>query len=273
MENNFKITSEVIKESKCDDLYFIFYKDSILIKFIENGVFIPTKFEVESFKPFFEDKFYIGELDGKACFALETSKELQLKEGFEFVKLRECGLLLDENLFTIAGRAKQIIHWDKTNKFCGRCGTKTENKVDERAKICPHCNNVMYPVICPAIIVAVTKGDKILLAHNKNFVSGRYSVIAGFVEAGEDLESAVKREVFEEVGIKVKNIKYYNSSSWSFPNSLMIGFFAQYEAEEIKVDGKEIECADWYSKDDLPDIPENFSIAGKLIRKFLNGLN
>lgn len=177
--------------------------------------------------------------------------------------------MLDEELFLIAGRANQILNWDNTHRFCGKCGSKTDNKKDELAKVCPNCNHVMYPVICPAIIVAVTRGEEILLAHNRGFKNNMYSLIAGFVEAGEDLKSTVKREVFEEVGIKVKNITYYKSSPWSFPNSLMIGFFAEYESGEIKVDGNEIVHADWFTKDNFPNIPKKFTLARKLIDKYI----
>ena len=135
--------------------------------------------------------------------------------------------------------------------------------------MCTKCGAVTYPVICPAIIVAITKGDEILLAHNKNFEDNIYSIIAGFVDAGEDLESTVKREVFEEVGIKIKNIKYYGNQTWAFPNSLMIGFFAEYESGEIKVDGKEILDAAWFKKDNLPNLPKKMTIARKMIDSFI----
>lgn len=131
----------------------------------------------------------------------------------------------------------------------------------------------MHPVICPAIIVAVTKGEEILLAHNRGFKNNMYSLIAGFVEAGEDLKNTVKREVFEEVGIKIKNVTYFKSSPLSFPNSLMIGFFAEYESGEIKVDGNEIVHADWFTKDNFPNIPKKFTLARKLIDKYIEKIN
>ncbi|WP_406541075.1 NUDIX domain-containing protein [Clostridium ljungdahlii] len=128
---------------------------------------------------------------------------------------------------------------------------KTENKKDEMAKICPNCNHIMYPVICPAIIVAVTKGDKILLAHNNGFKDNMYGLIAGFVEAGEDLNSAVKKEVFEEVGIKVK-ILSITEAPMAISKFLNDRIFAEYESDQIKVDGSEIKQADWFTKDNFP---------------------
>jgi NAD+ diphosphatase len=129
---------------------------------------------------------------------------------------------------------------------------------------------VFYPRISPAIIVAVTRDDEILLAHNNNFKQNRYSVIAGFVEPGETFEDCVKREVMEEVNVKVKNIKYFSSQPWPFPDSLMIAFTAEYDEGEIRPDGIEIGDAGWYKRDNLPEVPTNTSVAGRLIQWFLN---
>lgn len=269
MNNKFKILSSVFKESKSHDLYFTLFKGSILMKNEENNLNVPSLDEIRKLNIEYIDEFLLGEIDGKSCFAIEAVSEIKLTDNFELIPLNELGPLVDEELFLVAGRANQILNWDKTHRFCGRCGSRTENKKNEMAKICPSCSHVMYPVICPAIIVGVTKGDKILLAHNKNFKNNMYSLIAGFVEAGEDLKSTVKREVFEEVGIKIKNIKYFKSSPWSFPNSLMIGFFAEYESGEIKVDGDEIVNADWFTKDNFPNIPKKFTLARKIIDGFV----
>lgn len=271
MSNKFKILSSAFKESKSYDLYFTIFKGSILIKKKENTLSVPSLHEIKKLNIKYGDEFLLGEMGGKSCFAIEATSEINLTDNFELIPLNELGPLVDEELFLVAGRANQILNWDKTHRFCGRCGSRTENKKEEIAKVCPICSHVMYPVICPAIIVGVTKGNKILLAHNKNFKNNMYSLIAGFVEAGEDLKSTVKREVFEEVGIKIKNIKYYKSSPWSFPNSLMIGFFAEYESGEIKVDGNEIVHADWFTRDDFPNIPKKFTLARKIIDGFIEG--
>ncbi|MDR3597456.1 NAD(+) diphosphatase [Clostridium sp.] len=269
MNNNFKIISSTAKESKYNNLFFTFFKGNILVRKEENTINIPVLDEIKELNIQYESEFFLGEVREQACFGIEAFLEFSLPENYELMPLYEFGALVDEEFFLAAGRANQILNWDKTHKFCGKCGSKTENKEDELAKVCPNCNHVMYPVICPAIIVAVTKGDKILLAHNRGFKDNRYSLIAGFVEAGEDLLSTVKREVFEEVGIKIKNIKFHMSSPWSFPNSLMIGFFAEYESGEIKVDGNEIVQADWFTKDNFPNIPQKFTLARKIIDEFI----
>ena len=269
MNNKFKIVSNAYKKSKASDLYFTFFNGNILVNKEGNTIKIPNLDEIKKLNIKYENEFFLGEIISKSCFGIEASLEFNLPENYELIPLYEFGALIDEEFFLAAGRANQILNWDKTHRFCGRCGSKTENKKDELAKVCPSCNHVMYPVICPAIIVAVTKGDKILLAHNRDFNNNMYSLVAGFVEAGEDIKSTVKREVFEEVGIKIKNIKFHMSSPWSFPNSLMIGFFAEYESGEIKVDGNEIVDADWFTKDNFPNIPQKFTLARKIIDEFI----
>lgn len=267
--SSFKILPSILKKSSNCDLCFVFFKGSLLVKRNTEDLQIPIFNEVKKLNIEYESEFFLGEFEKKACFTVQAIHEVDLPEEFEFISLREIGTLMEEKIFLIAGRASQILNWDKNHRFCGRCGTETEDKEDEMAKVCPKCGNIMYPVICPAIIVGITKGDKILLAHNRNFKNNMYSLISGFVEAGENLESAVKREVFEEVGIKVKNIRYYKSSSWPFPNSLMLGFFAEYDSEEIKVDGIEITDARWFTKDSFPDnLPKKYSLARKIINEF-----
>ncbi len=273
MSNNFKITSNTLKRSKSNDLYFTFFKGDLLVKKKDDSLNVPALDEIRKLNIQYENEFFLGEIEEKSCFVIEASSEIKLLENFELIHLHDIGELIDEELFLIVGRANQILNWDKTHKFCGKCGSKTENKKDEMAKVCTNCNHVMYPVICPAIIVGITRGDEILLARNKGFKNNMYSLIAGFVEAGEDLKSTVKREVFEEVGIKIKNIKYYNSSPWSFPNSLMIGFFAEYDSGEIRVDGNEIIHADWFKKDNFPNIPKKFTIARKIIDGAIDRIN
>ena len=177
--------------------------------------------------------------------------------------------LLDENLIWVAGRANQLVDWRRIHRYCGRCGHATEDKPDERARICPRCGLINYPRLSPAIIVAVVKGDRILLARNKRFRRPFYSVLAGFVEPGETLEECVAREVGEEVGISLANIRYFGSQPWPFPNSLMVGFVAEHAGGEIAVDNRELTDARWFSAGNLPPIPPRISIARRLIDWFV----
>jgi NAD+ diphosphatase len=176
--------------------------------------------------------------------------------------------MIPDTLIWIAGRGNQFLHWHLTHRYCGKCGRETENKTDERAKICPRCQHINYPRLSPAVIVAIVKDDRILLARNRKYKGSFYSVLAGFVEPGESLEQCVRREIKEEVGISVKNVRYFGSQPWPFPDALMIAFVSDYDAGEIAVDGSEIIEAAWFSKDELPRIPPKISIARQLIDWF-----
>jgi NAD+ diphosphatase len=210
---------------------------------------------------------YITIYEGHTCYGERLKDSFVPYENFELIEIRELTYLTgNSEWFLLAGTANHILHWFSMNQFCGRCGHKTYDKEDERAKVCPDCGNIIYPRISPATITLVKKDDKILLAHNKNFKAGLYSIIAGFVEPGETLEHCAEREIQEEVGIKVKNIKYFTSQPWPFPESLMLAFTAEYDSGDITVDNTEITDAAWFSADELPDIPTTDSVAGKLIR-------
>ncbi|WP_371802641.1 NAD(+) diphosphatase [Candidatus Lokiarchaeum ossiferum] len=170
----------------------------------------------------------------------------------------------------IAGIAFHIYTWITNHKYCGVCGVKTIASPSEFALKCPDCSHVEYPLISPAVIIAITKGDKILLAHNNQFPPNLYSVVAGFVNPGETLEEAVAREVKEEIGITIKNITYFESQPWPFPNSLMLAFTAEWSEGEIKVDHNEIHDAKWFKCDEFPQLPSSISVARKLIDHFVS---
>ncbi len=252
-----------------NSLWFVFHKDQLLIKKVNEGWEIPTKEDLKLVESIPNKYLFLGKNKETDCFTAALSTNEIHGDGMAFIGLRELFGKVDEVLFWVAGKAIQIVNWDKTYQFCGQCGTPTVTKKNEFAKLCPGCGLTNYPRISPAIIVAVVKGNKILLAQSSRFTSQFYSVLAGFVEPGETLEECVEREVREETGIEVKNIKYFGSQSWPFPNSLMIAFTAEYVAGEIKVDGEEIIEAKWFSVEDLPAIPGSISIARKLIDWFI----
>ena len=182
--------------------------------------------------------------------------------------LRDLFFRLDEPLFWIAAQAVQIVAWDRDHQFCGRCGSATEDHPSERSKKCPTCAQVHYPRLAPAVIVLVERGDQILLGRSAHFPPGMYSTLAGFVEPGESLEQTVAREIAEEVGVQVDNVRYFGSQPWPFPNSLMIGFRADYVSGDLVTDD-EIEAAAWFSAGDLPLIPPRISIARALIDSWI----
>jgi len=211
---------------------------------------------------------YVGSLGERLYYAIGLESHGEVPDGMQLVFLRDLMGQIDDRMLALAGRAVQLIDFELTSKFCGRCGIPTET-LEDRGKKCPKCDHLIYPRLSPAIIVLVMKGDKALLARSSHFMSNIYSVIAGFVEPGETLEHAVEREVMEEVGLKIKNIRYFASQPWPFPNSLMIGFIADYAEGEICVDGKEIIDAAWFSRDELPNFPGKASISGHLIDWFV----
>jgi NAD+ diphosphatase len=223
-------------------------------------------------------QLYLGYLeDGDArrthCYCAEVSADAALPAGLIADGLRQLYPQLDELSFGLAGRAVQILTWDRTHAFCGQCGVATEALAHERAKHCPQCGLISYPRLSPAIIIAVIRraadGERILLARNHRFPAGRYSVIAGYVEPGESLEECAQREVGEEVGIRIKDIRYFGSQPWPFPNSLMIGFTAEYDGGEFALEEAEIADAGWFAVDALPSLPPKMSIARRLIDWFV----
>jgi NAD+ diphosphatase len=251
-------------------LWFVFQKDRLLLKTNDNGCLIPCTRDLAAFNLSPIHKQYLGSLDGLPCYAAEMPDALSLSDGLVLQGLRETFGRLEEELIWIAGRANQLVDWSRSHQFCGRCGHPTQDKTEERAKICPACGLINYPRLSPAVIVAVVKGDRLLLANNKRFKPGYYSVLAGFVEPGETLEDCVAREIREEVGIKVENIRYFGSQPWPFPNSLMVAFVADYGGGQISVDPSEITHAAWFTADDLPAIPPRLTIARHLIDWFVN---
>jgi NAD+ diphosphatase len=211
----------------------------------------------------------LGQIDGMPCYAASLAKNTSLPEQFVAVELRTLYSRLPAAFFALAQKAVHLIYWDRRSRFCGLCGAKTHDKADECAKVCEKCGELYYPRIAPAIIVAVIKDRQILLAHSNRFTTNFYSVLAGFVEPGESLEECVRREVLEEVGIQIKNLRYFDSQPWPFPDSLMVGFIADYAAGKIMVDLTENRDADWFSPDSLPPIPGHISIARRLIDWFV----
>ena len=257
------------KES-ADALWFIYDQGRLAVKIQGDSCKIPVTRDLKGAQPALFHRQYLGMLDKQPCYAAEIDGETLKGANLESRDLRALFGKLDENLIWIAGRANQLVNWNQTHLYCGSCGQPTEFKVDERAKICPQCGLINFPRLSPAVIVAILKDDQILLGRNKRFKLPFYSVLAGFVEPGETLEECVEREIREEVGIKIRNISYFGSQPWPFPNSLMIAFTADYAGGDICVDGSEILDAAWFKKDRLPKIPPRISIARQLIDWFVD---
>ncbi len=249
--------------------WFMFIKGKLVI--IEGDVKNPIPYfpslEKAGIKPV--SKHYLGQFRGEACFACELDPLADLPAGLTVSDLRMMLGRLPENWFMLAGRARQILDWDANHRFCGRCGAETHFHGKDRAKECPKCHLVQYPRLSPSIIVLVTRGVEVLLARSANFPPGLFSTLAGFVEPGETVEQAVHREVYEEVGLQLKNLCYQQSQPWPFPNSLMLGFHAEYQGGEINIDNDEIVEASWWPVDQLPMIPPKGSISRQLIDQYI----
>lgn len=218
-----------------------------------------------------QEPIFLFTLDEVSCFLIwdepVTDDPLLVYKDISFFRTvgqREIGWI------GIAGY--HLMNWYSQNRFCGKCGKPAIQKPDERALLCPACNNVVYPKISPAVIVAITCNNKILLARNAGFPGKWYSLLAGYVDVGESLEETLVREVKEEVGLDISNIRYYKSQPWPPSGSVMVGYTAEAdENQPIVIDHKEITDAAWFTRGNLPDHPMNVSIAGEMIEKFDNG--
>lgn len=251
--------------------WFAFQGDRLLV--IEDGkvATIPSALDPASIGLESHRSLYLGRVDGQDCYAVDLAPEGSPPAGMVPHGLRALYGRLPDDLFALAGRAVQLLVWDRTHQFCGRCGTPTESLPGERARQCPACGLRAYPRISPAIIVLVTRGDQLLLTRGHGFPEGFYGVLAGFVEAGESLEETLMREVEEEVGLTVRDIRYFGSQPWPYPHQLMIGFNASWAAGEIRVDPHELADAGWFTRETLPQIPPRLSIARRLIDAYLAG--
>ena len=257
---NYQIEFSDVIAPDNDDYLFVFNEDRQL--YLDLNKKLPKNLDD------FDVNFclYIGIYDGRKSFVVNVNGDesfYDLQEVYEF----------DHDLYHIAGKAVLVNDWYISHRFCGRCGTPT--RLDEKDMMlkCPKCGQNHYPRIAPAIIVAIRNGDELLMAKHSYHDNIRYALIAGFVEPGEAIEEAVHREVLEEVGIKIKNLKYMRSQSWPFPNSLMLGFMAEYDSGDIKVDGDEILKAKWFKKDEIIRYGSDISISDWLIQTFIDSVD
>lgn len=268
LPDNFALATDQPPQNVEPGWWFVVTGDQLLVRTTETGVEVPVALEW----PFphwpLARQLYLGTWQGRPCHAVEAPG-LEPPPGLAFEGLRALWSRLDEGLLGVAGQALQLIEWDRNHGFCGRCGTPTQRRDDERARHCPACALIAYPRLSPVVMVRITHDQTILLARAPRFAPGVYSVLAGFVEAGETLEQALHREVAEEVGLQVRNLRYFASQSWPFPHSLMMAFTADYAAGEVQVDGREILDARWFKPDNLPGLPSPMSMAWRLIQDFL----
>lgn len=211
----------------------------------------------------------VGEAGGVPCVAVSLSDGSTAPAGMRLVRLRATHALLPPELWRMAGRASEIVEWERAHRFCGRCGGRTEACGEALARRCTNCGSLHYPRLQPAVLVCVADGDRLLLARSPHFPARMYSTLAGFVEPGESLEEAAAREVREEVGIGIGGLRYFGSQPWPFPSSLMVAFTAEYAGGELRPDPAEIEDVAWFTVDALPPVPPAMSLARAMIDAFV----
>ena len=252
-------------EPDAESLCFVFQQTLLLVASDAPGAKLPGHGELAGLGTAPLRRLYLGTLGGRACYAFEYGADTRAPQGMLWQGLRALYGRLDDSLFALAGRALQFIDWDRTHQFCGRCGTPMRARDSERARECPACALVVYPRIAPAVMCLVRRRREILLARSPRFAPGMYSALAGFVEPGESLEQCLAREVLEETGVRIANVRYFASQPWPFPHSLMIAFVADYAGGELAPAAEEIEDAQWFDIDALPNLPNRISIARRLI--------
>ena len=246
---------------------FIFQNEDILL--LKNNE-LPANSDLKSITPDFLRRFELGSVNDKNYFCAELSQNTLIPETLHVLSLRDTLPLLNPGDYSMAVKAYSVIRWDKNQQFCSCCGNRTLTKDQGFERVCPFCHLSFFPRISPSIIVLIKKADHLLMARSPTFLPGAYGLIAGFVEVGESIEEAVHREVKEEVGIKIKNLSYFGSQPWPFPDSLMIAFTADYCSGDILINADEIEEAGWYRYDNLPGRPStSISIASELIDSFI----
>lgn len=253
-----------------EDFILHFTGNSLLLRTRDAAFEIPRKQDIASF-PEHVACTYLFSLDGVACF-LVWNELFAEGDGLVFKEISFFRLASPKEVAWASLVAYHLRNWYEQHRFCGKCGSTTQHKADERALVCPHCEITVYPKISPAIIVAIVSGDRILLARNARFPGSWYSLVAGYADIGETLEEVVKREVREEVGLDVWNIRYYKSQPWPLSGSMMVGFMAEADVNQpVVIDGQEITEAAWFTRGSLPNHSSTISIAGEMIERFERG--
>ncbi len=269
MTDSFIPSVKPLQDAPAGAFWFVFLRQKLLVSMNADTATIPFGEGLDRWGLAGLRQQYLGTLRGFSCHGVEVGDKTPAPPGMAFVALRSLYGILEEGPFKAAMTAMHLVEWNRTSLFCGRCGARTEAAGEERAKKCTECGALSFPRISPAVIVLIERGEQVLLARASRFPESMHSVLAGFVEPGESLEETVSREIKEETGILVEDVRYFGSQPWPFPDSLMVGFTARYASGEIRIDGKEIVEARWFGVDDLPEIPGKISIARKLIDWFI----
>ncbi len=250
------------------DMALICSGRGILLTFQEGEITLPKVSDVDAAQR--SRLRYLFSVDEKPCFGTTALQGEVLPEGFLMTDVRELRTARPKYLAFTAVTAVQLLDWYDSRTFCGRCGSRMQDSDKERMRVCPECGQMEYPKLSPAVIIAVTHGDRLLLSKYAGRVYKNYALLAGFCEIGETVEETVRREVMEEVGLKVKNIRYYKSQPWSFTDTLLMGFYCDLDSddEDVTLDQEELAMAAWYSREEIPVRPEDCSLTNEMIIHF-----
>lgn len=251
--------------------WFVFCKTDVMLEKNEDGTYtIPLSEECPITLKEWQTPHRITPMDdGTEVRTVSIDAPITNQERYEMCGLRPSFYKLSKQLYLKAGKCQEILYWDKSTQFCGVCGAPMKLHTDI-SKRCTNCGKEVWPQLATAIIVLIHRGDDVLLVHARNFKGDFYGLVAGFVETGETLEEAVRREVMEETGLTITNLRYFGSQPWPYPCGLMVGFNADYVSGEVHLQRSELSKGAWFNKNNLPTIPEKLSIARKLLDNWLN---
>ncbi|MBW4864576.1 NAD(+) diphosphatase [Prevotella salivae] len=251
-------------------LWFIFCKGDLMLEKLPNGSFsIPEGNQPPIATKDWTHVLNVSPMDnGDEVKTFLIDEPVTNNPRYEMCGLRKSFYLLPTDLYLKAGKCHELIYWDQNTKYCGVCGFPMKMHTDI-SKRCPNCGKEVWPTVATAIIVLIHRGDEVLLVHARNFKGNFYGLVAGFVETGETLEEAVHREVMEETGLTITNLRYFGSQPWPYPSGLMVGFTADYVSGDIHLQREELSRGAWFTKDNLPEIPEKLSIARQILDDWL----
>ena len=252
-------------EDQKKQYWYIFYDDKLLLQKRGEGFAIPfgekAPLPVARMLP-------VTMPDGTEAMAASLDAPLDETEQFRLVGLRASFDCLERSFYDQAGKAYELLYWDKHSRYCPVCGTPTIQQGPIMKK-CPKCGNEIFPSVSPAILVLIRKEDSVLLVHARNFKGSFHGLVAGFLETGETLEECVRREVREETGLTIRNITYFGNQPWPYPSNLMVGFMADYAGGKIKLQEEELSTAAFFTRDHLPELPQKLSLARRMIDAWL----
>ena len=257
------------RNTEPEDVLFVFREDTILLRAVDNQLLLPTVTELGAAPAECRSLFSVDD----QWYSMWKDHSMDPPEGFDYYSVRQYREFRPmEKLFPCA-IAGSLNRWYRDNRYCGRCGGILEDSKTERALVCPHCGCVRYPKICPAVIVAVRDGNRLLLTKYAGRYIKSYALIAGFNEIGESIEETVHREVLEEVGVHVKNLQFYKSQPWVFTDTLLMGFFCDLDGtDKITLQESELSVGAWVRREDLPKDTSHLSLTAEMIEQFRLGL-